>query len=138
MWIWLFHLGYHLSHEDQTTFLKLPNNSYPLGSSGLIKSGPWDFLPLAFEIQIYGLGGNNFCNDHLMHIIIAVWNESIIRRMKSRKSIKLVQVNQSSLARNIQCSNTASDTRKKTAQLIQKPQQSSRLDIGNQKYHQSM
>ena len=61
-----------------------------------------------------------------------------IRGMRSRKSNRIVQDNQSSLARYIQCSNTASDTRKKTAQLIQKPQQSSRLEIGNQKYHQSM
>ena len=58
--------------------------------------------------------------------------------MKSRKSIKFVQVNQSSLARYIQCLNTACDTREKIPQLIQKPQQSSRLDIGNKKYHQSM
>ena len=63
-----------------------------------------------------------------------------IRGMRSRKSNRIVQDNQSSLARYIQCSNTACDTRTKTPQLIQKKksQQSSRLDIGNQKYHQSM
>ena len=42
-----------------------------------------------------------------------------IRGMRSRKSNRIVQDNQSSLARYIQCSNTACDTRKKTP-LIQK------------------
>ena len=53
---------------------------------------------------------------------------------------KFVKDNQSSLTRYIQCSNTACDTRTKTPQLIQKKksQQFSRLDIGNQKYHQSI
>ena len=43
-----------------------------------------------------------------------------IRGMRSRKSNRIVQDNQSSLARYIQCSNTACDTRKKILQLIQK------------------